>query len=164
MGHTIWVETHGLPTNETSQDCSVLHRLMDNLDALAGKLGVRKLSDFYDYHLLEEEYGDLADETEDDACDDTDAEDEDGGNTLDAREPTLEKRQAKGEWFDSAIGLKSVHALREHLLVHFNDLEFTAGKSNQHWPDSLMDDLQHCEGLLSDAATRGQKFRLLIVP
>ena len=42
MGHTIWVEVHGRPLKETADDSSTMHRLMDNLDVLAGKLDVRK--------------------------------------------------------------------------------------------------------------------------
>lgn len=41
MGHTIWVEVEGRPLKETADDSSTMHRLMDNLDALAGKLGVQ---------------------------------------------------------------------------------------------------------------------------
>lgn len=156
MGHTIWVEVHGRPVNETAEDCSTMHRLMDNLDALAGKLGVRKLSDFYDYSELEEAYGDSGDDVSDDSEDDNEEQ-----NTS---EPTLEERQSKGDWFDPAAGLESVRKLRERLAARFDDLGFKPDRSKGHWPKQLMDELGHTEQVLSDATARGQRFRLLIVP
>lgn len=161
MGHTIWVEVHGRPLKETADDSSIMHRLMDNLDALANKLGVQKLSDFYDYSELEEAYGDWADDAEDDA-DNGDAE-EDHEEDL-GREPTLEERQAKGEWFDSAQGLDSIRKLRQHLADRFGDLGFTPDQSSAHWPELLMDELEHTEKILTEATSRGRRFRLLIVP
>jgi hypothetical protein len=155
MGHTIWVEVHGRPLKETADDSSTMHRLMDNLDVLAGKLGVRKLSDFYDYSELEEAYGDLSDEGEDT---------EDGGEEESAPEPTLEERQAKGEWFDSAVGLDSVRKLRQRLTERFDDLGFKPDRSTAHWPKQLLDELSHTEAILNEAASRAQRFRLLIVP
>ena len=152
MGHTIWVEVHGRPLKETAEDSSTMHRLMEKLDVLAGKLGVRKLSEFYDYSELEEAYGDLG-------------EDEGGdGEEEPVSELTLTGRQANGEWFDSAIGLDSVRKLRQHLAERFDDLGFTPDRSNAHWPKQLMDDLNHTETILTEAASRGQRFRLLIVP
>ena len=71
MGHTIWVEVRGRSLNETADDSSTMLRLMDKLDTLAVKLGVNKLSEFYDYSELEEAYADF---------DDGQAH-EDGGNT-----------------------------------------------------------------------------------
>ena len=122
MGHTIWVEVHGRPLKETADDSSTMHRLMDNLDVLAGKLGVRKLSDFYDYSELEEAYGDLSDEGEDT---------EDDGEEESAPEPTLEKHQAKGEWFDSAVGIDSIRKLRQRLTERFDDLDFRPDRSTR---------------------------------
>jgi hypothetical protein len=154
MGNTIWVEIHGRPIDETADDSSTMHRLMDNLDALAAKLGVRKLSDFYDYSELEEAYGDF-DESGEEADDD---------EQNPPSEPTLQDRQARGEWFDSAIGHDSVRRLRKHLTDHFDDLSFTHDRSTAHWPKQLMDELARTETLLNEAASRGQRFRLLIVP
>jgi hypothetical protein len=131
-----------------------MHRLMDNLDVLAGKLGVRKLSDFYDYSELEEAYGDLGDEGEDT---------EDDGEEEPAPEPTLEERQAKGEWFDSTVGLGAVRKLRQRLTERFDDLGFKPDRSTAHWPKQLLDELSHTEAILNEAASRGQRFRLLIV-
>lgn len=155
MGHTIWVEINGRPLNETADDSSTMHRLMDNLDVLAGKLGVRKLSDFYDYSELEEAYADLSDEGEDTG---------DDGEEEPAPKPTLEERQAKGEWFDSVVGLDSVRRLHQRLTERFDDLGFKPDRSTAHWPKQLLDELSHTEAILSEAVSRGQRFRLLIVP
>jgi hypothetical protein len=53
MGSTAWIEMHGRPLRETAFDCSIVHHLIDNLDILAGKLGVQKLSGFYDWSDFE---------------------------------------------------------------------------------------------------------------
>jgi hypothetical protein len=135
MGNTIWVEVHGRPLNETADDGSTMHRLMDNLDALAAKLHVRKLSDFYDYSELEETYRDLGDESDEEA-----EGSEDGGY---ANEPSLEERQAQGKWFDSEVGFQSLRTLRQHLSQRFDDLGFIADRSTEHWPKQLMDELVH---------------------
>lgn len=126
------------------------------MDVLAGRLGVRKLSDFYDYSELEEEYGDLGEDEGDDSDGDDDERNASG--------PALEERQSKGDWFDSAVGLESVRKLRERLTAHFDDLGFNPDRSTGHWPKQLMDELSHAEQVLSDAASHGQRFRLLIVP
>lgn len=155
MGHTIWVEVHGQPLNETADDSSTMHRLMENLDALAGKLGVHKLSDFYDYSELEATYGDL---------DKSGEADEGGDEGTPPKQPTLEDRQLKGEWFDSAVGLNSVRKLRQHLAERFDDLGFRPDCSTTHWPGQLIDELARTEEILTRAVPRGQRFRLLIVP
>lgn len=142
------------PLNETADDSSIMHRLMENLDSLAGKLQVPKLSDFYDYSELERAYADL-----DPASEEGPATDED-----EIQEPSLEERQTMGRWFDSKAGLKSVQALREHLQEHFDDLDFTPNDAKAHWPRQLMDELTKTESILKEAAARGQQFRLLIVP
>lgn len=152
MGHTIWVETHGRPIEETADDSSTMHRLMDKLDALADQLNVQKLSEFYDYSELETAYGDCGD-------DDLDIK----GKT-DPIEPTLEERQAKGLWFDSQAGLASTRTLRQHLTDHFDDLAFTHDTSTSHWPEQLMAELTHTEDVLDEAVKNGRQFRLLIVP
>jgi hypothetical protein len=157
MGHTIWVEVHGRPLKDTADDSGIMHRLMDNLDALAGKLSVRKLSDFYDYSELEEAYGEFDEEGDADS-------DDSGGEEERDTEPSLEERQAKGEWFDSTEGLKAVRALRQHLSERFEDLGFTPDSSTDHWPKRLMDELRTSQAILEEAAAKGRRFRLLIVP
>jgi hypothetical protein len=172
MGHTIWVEVHGRPLEETASDSSIMHRLDRKLDALAAKLGVTKLTEFYDYSELEEAYGDLDEEPgerddagENEADEAADDQDDDGSDDeTDSSYGTPEQRAAKGEWFDSAAALASVQAIRKHLLDHFDDLGFRPDDSTRHWPGDLMSELENAEEILTDAAARGRQFRLLIVP
>ena len=154
MGHTIWVEIQGQPLEETAQDSSIMHRLMDELDALAVKLNVAKLSDFLDYSELEEAYGDLEGDDEDDDEDDA---------ALEHAEPTLQERQLRGEWFDCADGFRSISTLRAHLREHFEDLGFVPDEGRSHWPVQLMDELAHSERVIGEAAQHQLRFRLLIV-
>jgi hypothetical protein len=58
MGHTLWIEDRGRPPSETHDDMSVLHDLQEPLEALAEKLGVAKITSFYDYSELERAYDD----------------------------------------------------------------------------------------------------------
>ena len=58
MGNTIWIEAQGRSGDETHNDMNVLHALNERLDVLAEKLGVAKLTDFYDYRELLESFGD----------------------------------------------------------------------------------------------------------
>lgn len=169
MGHTIWVEVHGRPLEETASDSGIMHHLDRKLDALATKLGVTKLSEFYDYSELEEAYGDLDEEPEegDEAANsepDDNQDDNSGDDETDSSYGTPEQRAAQGEWFDSAAGLASVQSLRKHLLDRFDDLGFRPDDSTRHWPGDLMSELENAEEILADAAARGRQFRLLIVP
>lgn len=134
MGNTIWIEAQGRPGSETHDDMSVLLRLDKPLDALATKLGVTKLSDFYDYRELLENFGDDEEELPDPS------------------------------WFDSVKGLETVKSLRQHLEQDFDELEWKPDESEAHFPQTIMDDLKFCESVLEEAVAKGQKFRLLIVP
>ncbi len=134
MGHTIWIEVSGRPESETHRDMSVPLRLDKQLDVLAEKLRVAKVTSFYDYRELIKSYGD---------------------GTEELPEPV---------WFDSTIGLATFKALRLGLEANWDALDWRPDKSQQHWPRSLLDDLQFCQSVLEDAVLKGQVFRLLIVP
>jgi hypothetical protein len=59
MGDTIWVQVEeGRTIKGGDRDNSIMLRLEKNLGAVARKLKVRKLTDFYDYSSLEAEYSD----------------------------------------------------------------------------------------------------------
>ena len=169
MGDTIWVEVHGRPLEETASDSGKMLRLERQLEALAVKLGVTKLSEFYDYSELPDAFEDGDEEPEegDDAAADEAADEPDDDvdeNGPDLSYGTPERRAAKGEWFDSAAGLASVRAIRKHLLDRFDDLGFRPDDSTRHWPGDLMSELENAEEILTDAAARGRQFRFLIVP
>jgi hypothetical protein len=109
-------------------------RLDKQLDVLAEKLGVAKITSFYDYRELIKAY-----DSDKEALPDP-------------------------VWFDSAIGLATFKALRLCLEGNWGALDWTPNNSQEHWPQSLMDNLRFCESLLEDALLKGQSFRLLIVP
>lgn len=134
MGSTIWIEAKGRPGDETHSDLSILKALDKELDVLADKLGVVKLTDFYDYRQLLEEFGD------------------DGEGLPDP------------SWFDSAKGLHTVKSLRDLLERDFDALNWKPDDSTRHFPKSLSEDLEFCQTILEEAVARGQPFRLLIVP
>jgi len=140
MGNTLWIESQGRPGVETHNDMSVLLRLDKPLDALADKLGVARLTTFYDYSPLNEAFDDLLDED------------------------SKTESPAGPVWFDSAKGLESVKALRLHLETDFASLNWSPSKSQTQWPQLLMDDLKFCQTVLEEAVRRGQAFRLMIVP
>lgn len=174
MGNTIWVQVQGRPTSETASDSSIMHRLMDNLDALAEKLHVRKLSEFYDYSALnaafaesdeeaDEESDDIDEEDQDIAEDDSEDFDDDGqGDEEEAQ--SMQDRDSKGEWFDSEEGLKSIRSLTQHLKNHFEELGFVPDRSMSHWPADLIDEMIRSTAIIEEAAAKKQRFRLLIVP
>lgn len=56
MGNTIWVLQEG--HEETDFDHSVMMDEEKKLDRLSKELGVKKLSDFFDYSEMEAEFGD----------------------------------------------------------------------------------------------------------
>jgi len=134
MGHTIWIDVDGRSGTETHHDMGVLHRLDKHLDALAEKLGVTRLTAFYDYRELNAAYDEAGEEL------------------------------PGPEWFDSAKGLEAFTALRLRLEEDWDAINWKPDKSEQHWPQSLMDDLRFCESLLEQAVLKGQRFRLMIVP
>jgi hypothetical protein len=139
MGNTIWVGIRDQAKDDLPQDNSIMLRMEKELDRLAKKLKVVKLSKFYDYSELEVEFGDLEDDEE------------------------FEIVEREGVWFDPGPALAAVKAIRAHLAQHPEDLGFKPDASRQHWPKDLMAELNYCEAMLSDAMARGKEFRFLIV-
>ena len=146
MGHTIWVDVQGRGKGELPRDNSIMLRLKDELDRLADKLQVAKLSQFYDYSVLEEEYADVAEEA----------------GLMDAVKATSSGKHG-GAWFEAGPALAAVRTIHDHLLQHPEDLGFKADRGRSHWPDHLMDELKSCRATLEAALSGGRKFRFLIV-
>ena len=138
MGHTIWIEAKGRGS-ETHNDMSVLHAVQKELDDLAGRLGVTKLTAFYDYEALLDYYKDEV------GSDDS----------VEAPGPS---------WFDSADGLKSVATIRKELEESFDSLKLKSDKPRKHYEQKLLEDLRFCQSVLEKALADGQSFRLLVVP
>lgn len=147
MGDTIWVDVDGRAEDEPLSDNSIMLRLDEQLDRLSAKLGIAKLTDFYDYSAKEAEFADLAH--------DADVEDDESAEVA---RPAL-----PGTWFDPAPALTAVGAIRQHLAQHPADLGFKPDASRSRWPADLMEELEHVQSVLDDAAARGRKFRFLIV-
>jgi hypothetical protein len=148
MGHTVWVDVRDRSNAESLQDNSIMLRLQKELDELALRLNVPKLSEFYDYSELMAHYGELED---------------DGDEPADA-DSSVGNVQAEAVWFDPGPALGAVRAIEGHLNLHPNDLGFESTPSKAHWPASLMKELMHCRSVLEDALSRGQHIRFLIVP
>jgi hypothetical protein len=137
MGYTIWIQVDppgagGAP----AEDHSILAKLEHELGALAERLGVPKLASFYDYSVLQQEYG------------------EDAGLT----------GKAKETWSDPQAILVTVDALRASLADDAAGLRFTPRPSQTEWLEQLAKELEHYHSILSEAARRRRKARLLIVP
>lgn len=134
MGNTLWIDVHERSGKETHQDMNILLCLGENLDALADRLGVTKLTAFYDYSPLLEA-----------ACDD---------------EPSAD---ASPSWFDSSQGLKSVRALLDRLDNDWGSLNWQEDQSTEHYRSTLLENLRLCERVLEKAVVDRQPFRLMIV-
>lgn len=148
MGHTILVDVSGRTDNQALPDNKIMLRLEKNLNALSKKLNVPCLCDFYDYSVLEEEYGER---------EEPETEEEWEAMEAEASEP-------KGKWFNPTPALTAVKALRQLLAAKPSEIAFEFKKSEQHWPAALMKELQHCEATLQAAISEGKQFRFLIVP
>ncbi|HTC93853.1 MAG TPA: hypothetical protein VK699_10410 [Terriglobales bacterium] len=147
MGNTIWVDVEGRGKEELPNDSSIMLRLKDELDRLADKLGVTKLSQFHDYSVLASEHSDLLEDA----------------HLMNNVEQAAGWNEIKGAWFEPASALVSVRAIYDHLTQHPENLGFTADQRRNHWPSALMEELKHCHATLETAASRGRKFRFLIV-
>jgi hypothetical protein len=149
MGHTIWVDVQGRAEDDVPSDNSIMLRLEEQLERLAEKLGVSKLSSFYDYSVLEDELAEFV---------------EDAGRDNEHAPEVAGEARSRGQWFDPSAALAAVRAIRQHLLRHPADLDFTPNASRSHWPADLMDELAHVQSVLEAAASQNKRFRLLIVP
>jgi hypothetical protein len=132
MSIAIWIDVNPR-REETLSDMTVLNALAKELDALAERLGVNKVSSFFDYRELIRGSGEA------------------------------EKDLPAPVWFDAATGLAAFSALHKKLKSDWAALSWTPNKSQGHWPERLMENLAFCCSVLQDAVTRKEKFRLLIV-
>jgi hypothetical protein len=130
----LWIEARGRAGSETHQDMSVLLHLVASLDVLSARLEVAKLSSFFDYSQLE--------------------------TAFDIEGPHV----CKPAWSRAIDGLDAVKALRVALQDDFAILGWAPRAGEEHWPHSVMEDLQWCQNVLERAVADGQAFRLLVVP
>ena len=139
MSDTIWLEVHdGRERTGGDRDHSMLLRMAGDLDALADKLGVAKLSSFYDNSALAEAYAD-----------------EMGGVDMPATESA---------WFEASAGRQTLEAVLRVVREDPGAVPMTADPSRSHWPAELLDELEACHTSLVEAERRGHRFHFLIVP
>jgi hypothetical protein len=146
MGQTIWVDIEGREKGELPDDNSIMLRLAEQLDKLADKLHVTKLTQFHDYSALSAEYADLSEE-----------------EIPHGKDNDPHGKAADGAWFDPQGALISVRTLCDHLTQHPEDLGFVPDAGQRHWPATLIQELKRCQAVLQDAAAHGRLFRFLIV-
>jgi hypothetical protein len=70
---------------------------------------------------------------------------------------------ARPSWFDATRGLESMAALQKALGEDFRRLCWTPDASQEHWKESLMNELSFCERILAEASRDARPFRLMIV-
>jgi hypothetical protein len=159
MSMTLWLHTlqgHDMTREMTreSEDHDLMHELADDLDFLCERLGVARLSSFFDLTDMEYnfDHGGAAAQS-------AHAEDDDGEvSTLDA-----ETGYAYGiddmQWFDAASGLTTLQALREE--IDFSDgLELHLDEEEQ---DLLLQELDDCISRLRQPAAAGGRFHLAVL-
>jgi hypothetical protein len=141
VSHTLWLETSdGATKTGGDRDNSIMLRLSESLDALAAQLGVTPLSAFHDYSTVAREYERELGEFE----------------GMAATQPDT--------WHDAATALSTVEAINRELQARPESLAFSSDASRRHWRDTLLEELTYCRARLEDAAKRGLRFRLLVVP
>jgi hypothetical protein len=154
MSMTLWLHTlQGRDMKRESDDHTLMHELSEDLDALCIRLGVAKLSSFYDLTDMEYNYGARAG-----AMADGDDEPDDEESALDP-----ETGYAYGiddmRWFDAAAGLASLEALRE-------EIESTEGLElhlSEEELDVLLDEIDDCIMQLREPAQQRGRFHLAVL-
>jgi len=155
MSMTLWLHTlQEREMTRESEDHNLMHELADDLDFLCERLGVARLSSFFD--LTDMEYN-----FDHGGASETSAQingDDDEVSTLDP-----ETGYAYGiddmRWFDAAAGLATIQALREE--IDFSDgLELHLDEEEQ---DVLLDELDDCISRLREPAGNGGQFHLAVL-
>lgn len=157
MGMTLWIHTlQDRDMSHESDDHTLMHDLSDELDLLCERLGVAKLSSFFDLTDLQYNFGDEDAEEGDEAVGDA-APDQDESKV----DP--ETGYAYGiddmQWFDAGSGLATLEALRD-------EVESGAG-ANLHLDEDeqevLLEELDDCIAQLAEMAASGGRFHLSVV-
>ena len=141
MGNTIWLELTDVDTLPagSGRDNSTMLDLQDQLDTLAERLGVTKLSAFFDYSALEEDFSE------------------------ELAEAGLPAASPERAWFDSRQGLATIDALLEELRARPESLGFRPDGRRKEWPRAVLDDLAYCSAGLRAAVARSAEFSFRII-
>jgi hypothetical protein len=155
MSMTLWLHTlQGREMTRESDDHTLMHELAGDLDALCVRLGVAKLSSFFDLTDMEYNYAGRAGQVRS-------GEDEGDDEELSTLDP--ETGYAYGiddmRWFDAAIGLQALQALYEEIAT---DGGFELHLSEEEY-DVLLDEIEDCIVQLKEAAARQGRFHLAVL-
>lgn len=156
MSMTLWLHTlQKREMTRESDDHNLMHALADDLDFLCERLGVARLSSFFDLTDMEYNFDHGGAAT---ASARINGDDDDEVTTLDP-----ETGYAYGiddmKWFDAAAGLTTMQALREE--IDFSDgLELHLDEEEQ---DVLLDELDDCIFRLREPAASGGQFHLAVL-
>jgi hypothetical protein len=160
VGSAIWVEAYNRPLKETADDCCKSHRLADQLDRLALALGVRKLTDFYDWTEMT-----LAADAELRALEAIERGEESEGSFRNLTGQSISERQSTGEWYEPTEALVAVRALKDHIARSPSAVEVPAAPDDEgRYRGELMAEFELFQQMLERAVAEGQRFRFLIVP
>jgi hypothetical protein len=144
MGMTLWIHTlEGRDISTDSEDHTLMYRLSDDLDSLCDKLGVAKISSFFDSTDLEICMREDDDEIGADPEIDSETENSYGIDDM--------------AWFDATSGLATFQNLRASIAD--NELP-NLGKEDKTW---LLEELDDCITKLKGSSERGGKFNLPII-
>jgi hypothetical protein len=157
MSMTLWLHTlHDRDMSRESDDHTLMHELSDQLDALCERLGVARLSSFFDLTDMEYNYADRVAGKEGDPQGN---EDDDGSiSTLDP-----ETGYAYGiddmQWFDASTGLIALQAL-------YDEIASTGGLElhlTEEEHDVLLDEIEDCIVQLKETAAQRGRFHLAVL-
>lgn len=144
MSMTLWIQTlEDRDLSTDSEDHTLMYRLSDDLDSLCGKLGVAKISSFFDCADLEICMREDDDETCEDPEIDSETENSYGIDDM--------------VWFDASAGLATFQTLRTSIAE--NELS-NLDEENKTW---LLEELDDCITKLKGPSKRGGKFNLPII-
>lgn len=144
MGMTLWIHTlEGRNLLTDSEDHTLMYQLSDELDSLCDKLGVAKISSFFDSTDLEI----CMREDDDEAGEDPEI-DSETGNSYGIDDMV---------WFDASSGLATFQTLRTSIAE--NELP-NLDEENKTW---LLEDLDYCITKLKGLSERGGRFNLPII-
>lgn len=144
MGMTLWLQTlEGRNLLTDSEDHTLMYKLSDKLDSLCDKLGVVKISSFFDHTDLEICMQENDDEADEDPEIDAETETSYGIDDM--------------AWFEASSGLATFQALRASIA---EDELPNLDEKNKTW---LLEDLDDCIIKLKGVSQRDGKFNLSVI-
>jgi ABC-type Zn2+ transport system substrate-binding protein/surface adhesin len=165
MGMTLWIHTldgRGLSTD--SDDHSLMYAYADELDALCTELGVEKLSSFFDTTDLDYQLSQEGEDEDEPGAEDAEDEDEDEAEDEDDDEEEIDPETGAPygvddmRWFDPAVGLATMVALRDAIEDDETAVELAAGDH-----EDLLAELDDCIQALEETTADAGKFHLAVV-